>query len=164
MVAVVTVYVTDTNKRNSVNHLFATTLYHQSPPTKSYSSSNVFNNAVISNFPIQIHASMTALQAISSRLLSIHDDDPPSPPSSDFQFESDYVKSLLKERRTPSPIIVKPSSYTTTSTTSSIGKENLDRWKTPVTIGAHAGRQVLGQRDLNSRVIAESTPGVKLSS
>lgn len=111
---------------------------------------------------------MTALHAISSALLSIHDD-PPSPPSDDFQFESEYVKSLLKQR-TPSPIVVKPS---VTNMSQETGKENLDRWKTPVTIGHYSGRAVLAQRDMNSGisrsasvigVTGEQSPALKLSS
>jgi hypothetical protein len=97
---------------------------------------------------------MTALQAISSALLSLQDDDPPS---DEFQFESEYVKSLLKQK-TPSPIIHK--NYPNNIATQMSGKENLDRWRTPVTIGAQAGRTILGQRDMNSKII-ENTPVVK---
>lgn len=109
---------------------------------------------------------MTALQGLSAAL-AMHND-PPSPPSDDFEFESEYVKSLLKQR-TPSPIVVKP-----TSDVNGIhGKENLDRWRTPVTIGAHTGRSVLAQRDMNSAftrsasvlgMAGDNTPGLKLSS
>jgi hypothetical protein len=95
---------------------------------------------------------MTALQAISSALLSLHDDDPPS---DDFQFESEYVKSLLKQQRTPSPI----THNSKISSQQMSGKENFDRWRTPVTIGAAAGRTVLGQRDMNIK--NENTPSVK---
>jgi len=112
---------------------------------------------------------MTALQALSSAL-SMPDD----PPSDEFEFESEYVKSLLRQR-TPSPIILKQNinahSYT--------GKENIERWKTPVTLGASAGRTILGHRDVNSGFARSAsvlgitgennhhqheTPGVKLSS
>jgi len=101
---------------------------------------------------------MTALQAISNALLSLHEDGDETP-SDEFHFESEYVKSLLRNKRTPSPITFKPSSTTTTA-----DKENalVDRWRTPVTIGATAGRTILGARDLNSR--NENTPGVKLAS
>ena len=98
---------------------------------------------------------MTALQAISSALLSLHDDDPPS---DEFQFESEYVKSLLKQQNTPSPIIRK--NYPNNIPTQMSEKENFDRWRTPVTIGAQAGRTILGQRDMNSKII-ENTPAVK---
>ena len=98
---------------------------------------------------------MTALQAISSALLSLHDDDSPS---DEFQFESEYVKSLLKQQKTPSPITYKD--YPNNTATQISGKENLDRWRTPVTIGAHAGRTILGQRDMNSKII-ENTPAIK---
>jgi len=128
---------------------------------------------------------MTALQALSSALLSLHeDDDPPSPPSDEFQFESEYMKSLLKQQRTPSPIIHKPlAPHPTTATTKTAsayphmsGKENLDRYRTPVTMGAQAGRTVLGARDVNSgfnrsvsamsftSVEEKNTPGWKSSS
>lgn len=106
---------------------------------------------------------MTALQTLQSAL-SIHDD----PPSDEFEFESEYVKSLLRQR-TPSPAIHKGTqSYT--------GKENIERWKTPVTLGAASGRTILGQRDVNSSGFNRSasvigipgesheTPAVKLSS
>ena len=121
---------------------------------------------------------MTALQALSSALLSLHeDDDPPSPPSDEFQFESEYMKSLLKQQRTPSPIIHKPHLPTASSTYAHMsGKENLERYRTPVTLGAQAGRTVLGQRDVNSgfnrsvsamsftSVEEKNTPGWKSSS
>lgn len=110
---------------------------------------------------------MTALQALHSAL-SMSDD----PPSDEFEFESEYVKSLLRQR-TPSPVIVKQSSVSQ----SYRGKENLDRWKTPVTIGGSAGRTILGQRDVNSSfnrsasvlgITGENnnheTPAIKLSS
>ena len=80
-------------------------------------------------------------------MLSLHDDSPSSP-SDEFQFESEYVRSLLKQR-TPSPAIVKPA-LNSAATTTAKGKENFDRWKTPVTIGAHVGRSVLAERDMNS--------------
>ena len=104
------------------------------------------------------YGTMTALQAISNALLSLHDDGDETP-SDEFHFESEYVKSLLRNKRTPSPITYKPSSTTTTA-----DKENalVDRWRTPVTIGAAAGRTVLGARDLNSR--NENTPAVKPAS
>ena len=110
---------------------------------------------------------MTALHALSTAL-SLHDE-PPSPPSDEFEFESEYVRSLLKQR-TPSPIIPKPANGSISTTGS--GKENLDRWKTPITIGASAGRTVLAQRDMNSALtrsasvigFAENTPAVKLTS
>jgi hypothetical protein len=110
---------------------------------------------------------MTALQALSSALLSLHNNDPPSPPSSDeFQFESEYVKSLLKQR-TPSPIVIKPSIANTNQPLLQ-EKENIDqRWKTPVTLGPQVGRTILAQRDLNRTSISgigENTPAVKLSS
>jgi hypothetical protein len=110
---------------------------------------------------------MTALHRLSASALAIHND-PPSPPSDDFEFESEYVKSLLKQR-TPSPIVAKPGG----DANGIHGKENLDRWRTPVTIGAHAGRSVLGQRDMNSTFnrsasvmsfTGDNTPGIKLSS
>src|SRR5271154_5604042 len=123
---------------------------------------------------------MTALQALSSALLSLHEDDPPSPPSDEFHFESEYMKSLLKQQRTPSPIIHKPTHPPTTTTTTTYpqmsGKENLERYRTPVTLGAQAGRTVLGARDVNSgfnrsvsamsftSVDEKSTPGWKSSS
>src|SRR5271170_5235661 len=123
---------------------------------------------------------MTALQALSSALLSLHEDDPPSPPSDEFQFESEYMKSLLKQQRTPSPIIHKPTHPPPTTTTTGhpqmSGKENLERYRTPVTLGAHAGRTVLGARDVNSgfnrsvsamsftSVEEKNTPGWKSSS
>jgi len=113
---------------------------------------------------------MTALHALSAAL-SLHDD-PPSPPSDEFQFESEYVKSLLRER-TPSPIVHKPATIGNTARDAG-GKENLDRWKTPVTTGASTGRTVLGQRDLNSAFNRSTgamgftgdtnTPAIKLSS
>jgi hypothetical protein len=95
---------------------------------------------------------MTALQAISSALLSLHDDGDETP-SDEFHFESEYVKSLLRQR-TPSPIVQK----------SVADKENVvERWRTPsTTIGASAGRTVLGARDMNSR--ADITPVVKPAS
>jgi hypothetical protein len=96
---------------------------------------------------------MTALQAISSALLALQDDDTPS---DEFQFESEYVKSLLKQK-TPSPII---HNYSSNIPSQISGKENLDRWRTPVTIGAQAGRTILGQRDMNSKII-ENTSAVK---
>lgn len=98
---------------------------------------------------------MAALQAISSALLSLHDDDSRS---DEFQFESEYVKSLLKQQKTPSPIPHKD--YPNNTATQFSGKENLDRWRTPVTVGAQAGRTILGQRDMNSKII-ENTPAVK---
>ena len=113
---------------------------------------------------------MTALRSLSSAL-GMHED-PPSPPSDDFQFESEYVKSLLKQR-TPSPITNYNSSSNIGTTTR--GKENIERWRTPVTIGAASGRTALAQRDMNSGLTrsqsvmgmaskGEDTPGVKMSS
>ena len=109
---------------------------------------------------------MTALHAISSALLSMHDDDPPS---DDFQFESEYVKSLLKQRRTPSPIIYKPhhQQQQQQQHENMSGKENIgERWRSPVTIGVTSGRTVLAQRDMNIKTsggsgITEDTPVVK---
>src|SRR5271156_391395 len=110
---------------------------------------------------------MTALQALASALATR--DDPPSPPSDEFQFESEYVKRLLNQR-TPSPIIQKHVNLPNDIA----GKENLDRWKTPVTIGAAVGRTILGQRDINSGFARSAsvmaithktdTPDIKLSS
>ena len=110
---------------------------------------------------------MTALQALSSALATR--DDPPSPPSDEFQFESEYVKRLLS-RRTPSPIVQKHANMSNEIA----GKENVDRWKTPVTIGAAVGRTILGQRDVNSGFVRSAsvmaithktdTPDIKLSS
>jgi len=110
---------------------------------------------------------MTALHALSSALLSLNDD-PPSDPSDDFQFESEYVKSLLKQR-TPSPIIPRGSVSSTTSTSAArnnrMNKENIpDRWKTPVTMGPSVGRSVLANRDINSFTRSQSmneTPSLK---
>ena len=111
---------------------------------------------------------MTALHALSSALSSSLNDDPPSDPSDDFQFESEYVKSLLKQR-TPSPIIPRGSiSSTSTSmsrNTSAMNKENIpDRWRTPVTMGPSVGRSVLANRDINSFIRSQSmndTPSLK---
>src|ERR1700733_3500444 len=109
---------------------------------------------------------MTALRALSSAL-SLHED-PPSPPSDDFQFESEYVKSLLKER-TPSPIT---NPHASLRHNPSRDKENPSRWRTPVTLGSSAGRTALAQRDMNSLtrsqsvvgITGEDTPVVKFSS
>lgn len=108
---------------------------------------------------------MTALQAISA-LLSLHDDDPPS--SDDFQFESEYVKSLLKQQRTPSPITHSNTHKPHQEQQNNMfpGKENNlggERWRTPVTIGAASGRTALAQRDMNikSGGVTEDTPVVK---
>src|SRR5579859_4472165 len=108
---------------------------------------------------------MTALHAISSALMSSLSDDPPSDPSDDFQFESEYVKSLLKQR-TPSPIIPRgtvPSLSTLRK--GDMGKENIpDRWRTPVTMGPSVGRSVLANRDINSFTRSQSmneTPSLK---
>ena len=102
---------------------------------------------------------MTALQKITSALLT---DDPPS---DDFEFESEYVRSLLRQQRTPSPIVLKNGNNYDAVT----GKENIDRWRTPVTVGANVGRTILGQRDVNSGLvrsatITENTPAVTLTS
>jgi hypothetical protein len=57
-------------------------------------------------------------------------------PASDFEFQSEYVKSLLRQRNTPDHV--------------ASGKENVDvRWKTPATMGTRMGRSVLGERDGN---------------
>lgn len=106
---------------------------------------------------------MTALHAISSALSSLNDD-PPSDPSDDFQFESEYVKSLLKQR-TPSPIIPRGTISSSVLRKSTMDKENIpDRWRTPVTMGPSVGRSVLANRDINSFTRSQSmndTPSLK---
>src|SRR5438552_2631245 len=107
---------------------------------------------------------MTALQALASRL-SLDD---PSDPSDDFQFESEYVKSLLRQR-TPSPIHHRHTASTNSTSVvrdNNMNKENVlgDRWRTPVTMGASMGRSVLANRDINSFMRSQSmddTPGIK---
>jgi hypothetical protein len=110
---------------------------------------------------------MTALSTLSSAL-AMHDDTP----SDEFEFESEYVKALLKQTRTPSPVVAKAT------ITDYRGKENLDRWRTPVSLGVSSGRSILAQRDANvgfSRSASvmgingenenkENTSAVKLSS
>src|SRR5579859_366316 len=99
---------------------------------------------------------MTALHAISNSISSRNADSiPPSPSSSgEFQFESEYVKSLLKER-TPSPAHARIEIQ---------GKENLNRWKTPVnassSLGVSAGRTILGMKEVNSFARSASVMGI----
>jgi hypothetical protein len=108
---------------------------------------------------------MTALHALSARMSL---EDPASDPSDDFQFESEYVKSLLKQR-TPSPIHHRSSASTNSASLvrdNNMNKENgpVDRWRTPVTMGPSMGRSVLANRDMNSFVRSQSmndTPGIK---
>jgi hypothetical protein len=145
-----------TNQHNTHKQQSTTLIRHQLPTART--------NAVTIAPPL--HDAMTALHAISSALLSMHDDDPLS---DDFQFESEYVKSLLKQQRTPSPIIYKPhlQQQQQPQHQNMSEKENIgERWRTPVTVGATSGRTILAQRDMNIKTggdggITEDTPVVK---
>jgi hypothetical protein len=126
-------------------------------------------------------AMTTALQSSAAAAgLSMHNDDDPLSSDDFFEFESDYVKSLLRQHqhRIPaSPLTQKPPSA---ARYPHADKENIERAKTPQTAGTALARTVLGHRDLNSastslsrsasvigvpgETSGHATPALKLSS